>query len=82
MKRIYTIALLLASLIRVVAQEAEQTVSSKINQVAVFLQGAQITRHASVPLKAGVSILTLTGIAPAVQQQSIKVDGTASVKIL
>ncbi len=82
MKRIYTIALLLASLIRVVAQEAEQTVSSKINQVAVFLQGAQITRHASVPLKAGVSILTLTGIAPAVQQQSIQVDGPASVKIL
>jgi hypothetical protein len=82
MKRIYTIALLLASLTRVVAQEAEQTVSSKINQVAVFLQGAQITRHASVPLKAGVSILTLTGIAPAVQQQSIQVDGPASVKIL
>ena len=81
MKRIYTIAFLLASL-TTAAQEAEQTVSSKINQVAVFLQGAQITRHASVPLKAGVSILTLTGIAPAVQQQSIQVDGPASVKIL
>ena len=82
MKRIYTIALLLASLTTVTAQEAEQIVSSKINQVAVFLQGAQITRHASVPLKAGVSILTLTGIAPAIQQQSIQVDGPASVKIL
>jgi len=82
MKRIYTIALLFVSLIPAAAQEAEQNVSSKINQVAVFLQGAQITRHASVPLKAGVSILTLTGIAPAIQQQSIQVDGPASVKIL
>jgi len=82
MNRIYTLILLLTSLATAAAQEAEQTVSSKINQVAVFLQGAQITRHASVPLKAGVSILTLTGIAPAIQQQSIQVDGPGSVKIL
>ncbi|HEY5745714.1 MAG TPA: mucoidy inhibitor MuiA family protein [Chryseolinea sp.] len=82
MKTIYTFVFVIASLTIAAAQEAEQIVSSKINQVAVFLQGAQITRHASVPLKAGVSILTLTGIAPAIQQQSIQVDGPASVKIL
>jgi hypothetical protein len=82
MKTIPTFLFLVASLTLATAQEAEQIVSSKINQVAVFLQGAQITRHASVPLKAGVSILTLTGIAPAIQQQSIQVDGPAAVKIL
>jgi hypothetical protein len=82
MKTIYTVVLLIASLTFAAAQEVEQIVSSKINGVAVFLQGAQITRHALVPLKAGVSVLTLTGIAPAIQQQSIQVDGPSAVKIL
>jgi len=82
MKSTITLILLMVFAMIARAQETEQTVSSKIKQVTVFLQGAQIMRHATVPLKGGVSILSLTGIAPAIQQQSIQVDGPASVKIL
>ena len=38
-----------------------QEVSSKIAQVTVFLEGAQITRSSSVNLKQGVSNLSLNG---------------------
>ncbi len=58
------------------------SVKSKIENVTVFLEGAQVTRHATVVLKPGVSILTFPGIAPGIQEQSIQVEGPPSVKIL
>ena len=57
-------------------------VKSKIENVTVFLEGAQVTRHATVGLKPGVSILTFPGIAPGIQEQSIQVEGPSAVKIL
>jgi hypothetical protein len=64
------------------AQEIAQDVHSKIAQVTVFLEGAQVTRAASVSLKQGVSNLSVPGIAAGIQEQSIQVDGPSSVKIL
>ncbi|MBL0742278.1 DUF4139 domain-containing protein [Chryseolinea lacunae] len=82
MKRLSIIILLVAFVLPMHAQENEQKVTSKISQVTVFLQGAEVSRQATVPLKPGVSILTLTGIAPDIQQQSIQVQGPLTVKIL
>jgi hypothetical protein len=74
--------MLVGSAIFVFGQEALQEVSSKIAQVTVFLEGAQITRSSSINLKEGVSNLSLKGIAAGIQEQSIQVDGPSSVKIL
>lgn len=73
---------LVSSFIVSLAQEMELDVKSTINQVTVFLKGAQVTRNASLSLKPGTSILTLKNIAPSIQEQSIQVDGPSSVKIL
>jgi len=81
MKTIFTIAFL-AWAAWSIAQESEQNVKSKIDQVTVFLEGAQVTRHVNLSLKQGVSMLTLTGIAPNIQEQSIQVEGPPAVKIL
>ena len=57
-------------------------VKSKIEHVTVFLEGAQITRLATVPMKQGISLLTFQGVSPNVQEQSIQVNGPSAVKIL
>src|SRR5687767_5937221 len=81
MRKIFTI-LFLAYNILGKAQEAEVGVKSKIEHVTVFLEGAQVTRQAAVSLKPGVSILTFSGIAPGIQEQSIQVESPAPIKIL
>ena len=64
------------------AQEIETELTSKIKKVTVFLEGAQITRQASVSLRPGVTLLKLSGISSALQEQSIQAQATAGVKIL
>jgi hypothetical protein len=82
MRTIVTTMMLAAASILGFAQEPSQQVNSKIAQVTVFLEGAQVTRSTSVNLKQGVSNLSLAGIAAGIQEQSIQVDGPSSVKIL
>jgi hypothetical protein len=82
MRTIVTTMMLAGSSILGFAQENAQEVNSKIAQVTVFLEGAQVTRTASLNLKQGVSNLSVPGIAAGVQEQSIQVDGPSSVKIL
>ncbi len=81
MRKIFTIVMIGFALSGQ-AQEAEQIVVSKIDQVTVFLQGAQITRQAETPLKNGVTSLKFSSIAPGIQDQSIQVEGPPGVKIL
>jgi hypothetical protein len=80
MRRIFTIVIFTYNLCN--AQEAEINVKSKIDQVTVFLEGAQVTRQATVSLKPGVSVLTFSGIAPGIQEQSIQVEALSAIKIL
>lgn len=79
MKKIFTLLCCTFSLLS--SAQEDQKVKSSIKQVTVFLEGAQVTRQAAVPLKSGVTTLTFTGISPAIQEQSIQVEAPA-VKIL
>jgi uncharacterized protein (TIGR02231 family) len=81
MRTIFTI-IMAGSSMMALAQEITQEVNSKIAQVTVFLEGAQVTRAASVNVKQGVSNLSIPGIAAGILEQSIQVDGPSSVKIL
>jgi hypothetical protein len=80
MKKLFTLALCVIQL-AALAQETEQDVASTIQQVTVFLQGAQVMRQAHVSVKPGVSILTLKGVSPRVTEQSIQVEGSAALKL-
>lgn len=64
------------------AQESNLHIKSKIDQVTVFLEGAEITRHATALLKPGVSVLKFSGIAPEINEQSIQAEAPSNVKIL
>jgi hypothetical protein len=74
--------LLFISLASAIAQEHLQEVSSKVKQVTVFLNGAQITRQASIPIAAGVTLLKFKNLAPRIQEQSIQAEGTNGIRIL
>ncbi|GMN08943.1 DUF4139 domain-containing protein [Croceitalea sp. MTPC9] len=57
-------------------------ISSKINEVTVYLSGAQITRSASCSLVSGTSEVIFTGLSHKIEESSIQVSGLQAVSIL
>lgn len=57
-------------------------VKSRINQVTVFLQGAQVNRSASIKVPAGTSTLVFEKLPQSLSPQSLQVSGTGSFTIL
>ena len=53
----------------------ETTVKSKINNVTVFLNGAQVFRKAQFKIKKGVSNIILDSISSNINANSIQVNG-------
>lgn len=82
MKRVLTVlcSFLFSSLY---AQELVVDAKSKINQVTVFLQGAQVTRQAPITLKPGISVVKLSGVSPNIIEQSLRAESAnTALKIL
>lgn len=65
---------------RLIAQE-EQRVESKITDVTVFLNKAQVTRQVKTRVESGRTTLVLSGITSLLDQQSIQVSGKGMVVI-
>ena len=63
------------------SQKDNQNVSSKIEKVTVFMQGAQVERTAQQMVKPGKYNLVFDGISPKINKQSIqlKADGKLTV---
>ncbi len=80
MKQI-VIALLLSSFISS-AQEQEEKATSKIEEVTVFLSGAQIYRNANVRLNKGDNTIRLTGLSRFITNNSIQVSGQEGLTIV
>ncbi len=76
------IALIILSVSLSVADETEKVIKSKISDVTVFTQGAQITRTGSTTIPKGSSYIIFEGVSPYINQQSIKVSGKGSFSIL
>ena len=64
------------------ATEGEKPVTSKVAGAKVFLSGAQVSRTASSTITAGTSVLVFTGLAEALDPQSIQVTGKGGYTIL
>lgn len=64
------------------AAEGEKPITSKVNEVKVFLSGAQVSRAASATIAAGTSLLVFTGLAEGMDPQSIQVTGKGGYQIL
>ena len=61
---------------------AQVPVNSKIDRVTVFVSGAQITRTASIDLKAGSTELVIPNLSPNINAQSISAGLSNEVTIL
>ena len=68
--------------ITIAAQADDQKVESKIQKVVVFLNGAQVTRTATVHISPGNSTLVFENISPGIDVQSIQVHASGEFTIL
>ena len=59
-----------------------QKIASKVQKVIVFLNGAQVTRTASVNIAAGTSTLVFENLSPGIDVQSIQVHADGEFTIL
>ena len=64
------------------AKETEKKVRSKITNVTVFTQGAQIHRKGNTTIPKGTSVLVFEGVSPYINQQSIKASGKGNFTIM
>jgi hypothetical protein len=59
-----------------------QKISSKVQKVTVFLNGAQVTRTALVNISAGTSTLVFSNLSPGIDVQSLQVNAGGEFTIL
>jgi hypothetical protein len=80
MKKILVIIFILTSFFTCFAAETE--VSSKIDNVTVFLRGAQVTSTGSINLAAGNTELLFRNLSADIDPQSIKVEATGDFTVM
>lgn len=68
--------------ITIAAQADDQKITSKVQKVVVFLNGAQVTRTAMVHISPGNSTLVFENISPGIDVQSIQVHANGEFTIL
>lgn len=80
-KKLFISACLVSGAMTLKADEG-QKINSKVQKVAVFLSGAQVTRTATVTIKPGQSTLIFDNISPDIDVQSIQVHAAGEFTIL
>lgn len=73
---------LLLSLCSMLGLANDKKLPSKIKEVTVYLNGAQITRNAVCNLKPGTTQVALTGLSNKIDESSIQISGLQAVSIL
>ena len=81
MKKIASLICLLLITVYANAND-EKIVDSKISQVTVYSQGAQVYRNASYSVAKGVTEVIIEGISPRIDAKSLQVKATGSAVIL
>ncbi len=62
--------------------QSEKKLNTKITNVTVFLQGAQITRTGEIRISEGESMLSLEGLSPFIDEKSVQVKAEGDFTIL
>lgn len=68
--------------VKIVSTNEAKPLASKIEEVTVFLNGAQVTRTAAANLTVGTTYLLFNGIAAGINAQSIQVRGEGNFTVL
>jgi len=81
--KIIPIAFLLLSNLGVSEQNTpEKEIKTKINEVTVYLEGAQITRRKNIEIQPGRSTLKFVALSPYVDAKSINVKAAGEITVL
>ncbi|WP_347173575.1 mucoidy inhibitor MuiA family protein [Polaribacter uvawellassae] len=81
MKKYILLLAFLSSLSTYSQINLEKKVTSKVNEVTVFLESAQITRKKTVTINKGTTVLRFTKLSPFIDGKSIQVKTTNDVEI-
>ena len=60
----------------------EKKISTTVNEVTVFLEGAQITRKKTVELQKGKTILKFSNLSPFIDAKSVQVKAHGNITVL
>ena len=80
-----TLNILLACLLSVNAFSQdlnEKKISSEVNEVTVFLDGAQVTRQKTMDLGKGKYLLKFTNLSPFIDAKSVQVKAEGNISVL
>ncbi|MBS2212490.1 mucoidy inhibitor MuiA family protein [Carboxylicivirga mesophila] len=61
---------------------AEKDITTKVNEVTVFLKGAQVNRFKSIELSKGIQMLRFSGLSPYIDAKSIQVKANGALTVL
>ncbi len=79
----FTIILSALMCCNIFSQEiTEREIKTEVNDVTVFIEGAQVTRKKTVDITQGVSILKFVGLSPFIDAKSIQVKANGNVTVL
>jgi hypothetical protein len=82
MKKLMLMLLWLPIIPATVKATGDQKAASKVEKVIVFLNGAQVTRTATVNVTTGESTITFDGLSPDIDAQSIQVHADGAFTIM
>ncbi|WP_084399423.1 DUF4139 domain-containing protein [Pseudotamlana agarivorans] len=82
MKSITTIALCLVFSLSFSQDIPEKKINSEIEDVTVFISGAQITRKKSVDLNSGTTLIKFINLSPFINSKSVQVKAYGDVTVL
>ncbi len=74
--------IILVATVNTIAATSEKTIKSKIENVTVFTNGAQIFRSSPVTVNPGITELTFESLEPAINAGSIQAGGTGNFVIM
>lgn len=82
MKIIFALIALLGLNFAFAQETAEKEIKTEVNEVTVFLDGAQITRKQTINLKKGETILKFINLSPFIDARSIQVKSLGDITVL
>ncbi len=82
MKKISLILLFISTLMLQAQEIVEKEIKTQINEVTVFIDGAQINREKDIELIKGTTLLKFTGLSPYVDAKSIQLKADGDLNVL
>ena len=74
--------ILLISNIAFAQEVKEKNIETKVNEVTVFIEGAQITRKKTVEIPQGTSLLKFVNLSPFIDAKSVQIKADGEITVL